>query len=240
MIKKIFKLTLFLIILLISFFYALISYPCNDRKKLQDIIMKYSSKALLKLFNVKVNYDETNVFPKNTVIVCNHISYLDIPILLSYFKGRFVAIKEIKKWPVLGWTIAMLGHIFIERGKKESYEKINNAVKDNIIIIFPEGHTSTGKTIKKFKDGAFVAAMKNKAPILPVVIKYNKKEVAWYGNTSLIPHLWKLCALKIEAVISVGKIIDSKSFNATWALREFTRERMLELYKNSMVRYYGR
>ena len=237
MIKKILKLTLFLIILLVYFFLALISYLLRS-KKLQDIIMKYFSKALLKIFNVKVNYSGTNVFPKNTIIVCNHISYLDILILLSYFKGRFTATKDIRKWPILGWTIAMLGHIFIERGKKESYEKINNAVKDNTIIIFPEGHTSPGNTIKEFKDGAFVAAIKNNASILPVVIKYNNKKAAWDGGISLIPHLWKLYDLKIEATMSVGKIIDSKDFNAAWTLREFSRKRMLKLYDSIVVRHY--
>ncbi len=238
MIKKILKLTLFLIILLISFFYALISYPCNDRKKLQDIIMKYFSKALLRIFNIKVDYNGTNVFPKNTIIVCNHISYLDIPILLSYFKGRFIVTKDIRKWPILGWTIAMLGHVFIDRGNKESYEKINNAVKDNTLIIFPEGHTSSGKTIKKFKDGAFVAALKNNVPILPVVIKYNKKEAAWYGKMSLIPHLWKICDQEIEADLYVKEIVYCHSREVNFS-KKLIRDIMLDNYNSIVVRNYG-
>ena len=236
MLKKILKLTLFLIVLLISFFQALISYPFKN-KKLQDIIMKHTSKALLRIFNVKVDYYGTNVYPKNTIIVCNHISYLDILILLSYFKGRFVATKEIKKWPILGWTIAMLGHVFIERGNKESYEKINVAVKDNTVIIFPEGHTSPGDTIKEFKDGAFVAAIKNNAPILPVVIKYNKKGAAWYGGMSLIPHLWELCDQEIEAHLHAGIIVHCHSRDINFS-KKVIRDMMIKNYEDIVVRLY--
>lgn len=242
MIKKICKITLVFIVLSVSFFVALISYPFS-KKKLQDIIMKHSSKALLKILGIKVNYNVRDywnglITQNSKIIVCNHISYLDIPVLLSCFEGRFVAAKEIKKWPVLGWEIAMLGHIFIERGNKESYEKINNAVKEgNTIIIFPEGHTSPGETIGKFKDGAFVAALKNQAPILPVVIKYNNKEAAWYGGMSLIPHLWRICDQEIEAHLYAGEIVYcNKNINLS---KKVIRDLMLDNYNDIVVRHYG-
>jgi len=257
MIKKIFRLTLFVIAFIFYFFLTLIAYSFASvviGDMLKNFIMRSFSKVILRILDIKVVYNETPRYafderdylvqvnradyPKNIVIICNHISYLDIPILLSCFKGRFVATKEIKKWPVLGWEIAMLGHIFIERGKKESYEKINNAVKDNnTVIIFPEGHTSPGITINQFKDGAFVAALKNKAPILPVVIRYNNKNAAWYGEMSLIPHLWGICDQEIEAYLNAGEIVYcNKNINLS---KKVIRDMMLENFNDIVVRNYN-
>ena len=235
MIKKIFRLTIVLIAFLLV---TLLSFFSFRNKIFQDLLMRAFSKIMIKIFNIKITYNGTNVFPKNTIIVCNHMSYLDIIILLNYFKGRFIVKQEIKKYPIPGWSIAMLGNIFIERGNKKSYEKINNAVKDTTLIIFPEGYTSFGETINEFKSGAFVAALKNKAFILPVVIKYNKRKAAWVGDDSLFPHLWNTSDLNVEVTVSAGKLIDSKDFNATWTIKGYTREKMLKLHDDIVVRRY--
>ena len=55
---------------------------------------------------------------------------------------------------------------------------------------------------------------------------------------TLIPHLWKSGDLDIEADLSVGELIDGKDFNAVWTIKKYTREKMLQIYNDIVVRSY--
>lgn len=233
MIKKTIKCISVFIILLFSFALSVIFFPFRSRV-LQNFVMTYFSKSVNFMFSVEIDYTGKNYGGRNgLIILCNHISYMDIPIILSYFNGRFIVKKEVRKWPVFGWFTFLLGNIFIQRGKKESYYVINDAVRkgDVNIIIFPEGTTSDGSTIRELKDGPFYTAIKNKSSILPLVLKYDNKEVAWVGDASFIPHLWNISNLKKNVSMHVGDIIDSTKFKSLGALKSFTYTKMLELYK---------
>ncbi|MFP4476691.1 MAG: lysophospholipid acyltransferase family protein [Desulfatibacillaceae bacterium] len=114
---------------------------------------------------------------KNYIIVTNHSSLLDIPVVYKALPLdiRWLAKKELFRIPVFGIAMRRAGHISIDRGNRaaamETLGKMARDVKSGVsVVIFPEGTRSLDGEIKEFKPGAFMLAMESGVPILPVVI----------------------------------------------------------------------
>jgi 1-acyl-sn-glycerol-3-phosphate acyltransferase len=110
------------------------------------------------------------------VIISNHQSILDI-MLLNCLRYHYKWISKIenKKVPFIGWYLKMADYITVDRGDKESKEKMKEesyrCLKEGTsIMIFPEGTRSTDNHISFFKRGAFQLAIAANKPILPVLI----------------------------------------------------------------------
>lgn len=111
------------------------------------------------------------------VMVSNHQSMVDILILFRIFAHfKWVSKIENFKIPFIGWNMRYNDYIQLERGKvKSNFQMIQDCTRSlqnkNSVMIFPEGTRSEDGNIKTFKEGAFVLALKNKTPILPIAIK---------------------------------------------------------------------
>jgi 1-acyl-sn-glycerol-3-phosphate acyltransferase len=113
---------------------------------------------------------------KPTIVVANHQSFLDLPLLyLLPWSMKWVAKKSLFKIPVLGWIIYMTGQIAIDRKNMRSAQKIDKLVEpiqDGIpAMIFPEGTRTRTGNLKKFKNGAFKLARRYNFNILPIVLE---------------------------------------------------------------------
>ena len=112
-----------------------------------------------------------------TMIVANHESMTDI--LAMYFLGtqfRWLSKMEVKKVPLIGRAMTLLGYVFINRGNKQSHEQAMQECRDILdsgvsMFFFPEGTRSVDGRIKNFKYGAFKLAKEANVDIQPIVIK---------------------------------------------------------------------
>lgn len=112
------------------------------------------------------------------VIIANHLSMFDIPLLLKALplEGRFLAKQEVFKIPLVAQAMRTVGIIEINRERGgSSREAINRGVKlaaerGYSLVIFPEGTRSTEGHLLPFKKGAFRIAIDTGLPVLPVVI----------------------------------------------------------------------
>ncbi len=138
------------------------------------------SKQILVLGGLPVNVRGTENVKKDQsyVLVVNHQSLLDIPVLYSSFPGSisFVAKKNLFYIPIFGWSLWSAGFIPVDRnGGKKARESLNKAAKriraGRSLVVFPEGTRSPDGKIHEFKAGAFIMAIEAKVPIVPVVIK---------------------------------------------------------------------
>lgn len=138
------------------------------------------STGILKLAGVKsVTIDGLkNIDLKKTYVVAsNHLSYLDIPLLFKIlpFNLYFVAKKQLRSVPFLGWYMMLTGMFFIDgKNKRKTIDSLNSAGKrikeGKSILIFPEGTRSKTGNIGEFKKGAFILASKSEVDILPIKI----------------------------------------------------------------------
>ncbi len=114
---------------------------------------------------------------KSILVVSNHISWIDIPLMLSIAPVRFLSKSEIKKWPILGYLATRAGTIFIDRSKVSEIKKVTKEItqligKDKNILLFPEGTTSKGDSVLPFHASFLQTAINSRCQVLPVAIRY--------------------------------------------------------------------
>lgn len=151
----------------------------NYKKK----IIKIWSKYILKFLAIKIytNLDlEKFTKSKNFLIVCNHVSWLDIILINSLSPVSFIATKEIKFWPLINILTFAANTIFIDRKSLSNLKKINlkikQALKKNSVCFFPEGRASKGSTVLPFKTNLFESAADGSNQVLPITIQYYQNE----------------------------------------------------------------
>lgn len=202
----------FLFFLIIITLLFIITYPFDKYRKITNKTLKGLAFSILKpiptwSFEIK-NADSYKV--KNpTLIVSNHQSFLDMPLLyLLPWSMKWVAKKGLLRIPFLGWLIAMTGHVMIDRKSLRSYEKLTELVKPIRKgipgMVFPEGTRTRDGSLQPFKNGAFALAKKYNFNILPVV--HNG------GNKAMPGGSWKF-SFNQHFVVSVLEPVDPAQFN---------------------------
>lgn len=140
------------------------------------------SKVFFGMLFFKVRIENLQHFKENTpyVIVANHFSYLDIPVLgLIPFDLVFIGKSSLAKVPLFGYMFKNL-HIAVDRNSLKSrgvsVQKAKEALaQGSSVVFFPEGGISSERPpdMARFKDGAFKAALDKQIPIIPVTLSYN-------------------------------------------------------------------
>ncbi|MEO6488525.1 MAG: lysophospholipid acyltransferase family protein [Ferruginibacter sp.] len=134
--------------------------------------------------------------PKSpAVFVFNHISYIDIPILMLTFRKyrvRILAKAEISKVPVFGF-IYKTATVMVDRSdsqnREESVKTLKSLLRRNIsVVIAPEGtFNMTGNPLKEFYDGAFRIAIETGIPVKPVLFLDAFDRLSYKSIFSLSP-----------------------------------------------------
>jgi 1-acyl-sn-glycerol-3-phosphate acyltransferase len=116
--------------------------------------------------------------PRNTVVMSNHVSHLDPPVLFQVLGVDFKAVakKEVFAAPFFGSVLRTAGFVEVDRGNREQAHRAMEATARSLIagscfLVFPEGTRSKTGTLGEFKKGAFVAAIEAGSRILPVAIE---------------------------------------------------------------------
>ncbi|MBO6781062.1 MAG: 1-acyl-sn-glycerol-3-phosphate acyltransferase [Rhodothermales bacterium] len=110
----------------------------------------------------------------STVVVANHLGLADPWILAAVLPVAFAAKAEMAGWPVMGWICRTVGIIFVERDRRLAaarfVEELREAGKSGVsVLVFPEGTTGDGRTIRTFKTAGFAAvAGLEDGSVLPV------------------------------------------------------------------------
>ncbi len=207
-------------IIVITFF--LISFIADliirDRKKKLitfSQITSFYAKMLLILLGIKVNLKNLDKYIKadqNYMIVCNHLSYIDIFVLYSVLPAVFVANSELEEEFPLGSITAYAGGIFVERRNRSRLLDDMNKISDVLnmgldIVLFPESTTSNGESVLPFKAPFLKSAINAGKNVLPLCINYrkingapvdneNRDFVFYYGSISFFAHLFRLLTVK--------------------------------------------
>lgn len=177
------------------------------------------------------------------LVVSNHISYYDIPVLGSVIPGDFVAKADIADWPGFGWMAKAGQTIFIDR-RRTSTTAARDQMQERLdagdtLIMFPEATSSDGNYMKPFKSALFTVAERHaraadgtETPVTvqPVSLAYTRLNgmpigigwrafIAWYGDMEMGGHLWQIMRL--------GKITAEVTFHETVTLAQFTSRKEL-------------
>ncbi|HXB93868.1 MAG TPA: lysophospholipid acyltransferase family protein [Puia sp.] len=111
------------------------------------------------------------------IFISNHISYLDIPMILRAIPRnslRILGKAEMAKWPIFGYiysrAVVMVNRSSI-RDRSRSVRDLKTALNMGLsVFIFPEGtFNETGQPLKEFYDGAFRIAIETQTPLQPIL-----------------------------------------------------------------------
>ncbi|MET8698697.1 lysophospholipid acyltransferase family protein [Kitasatospora sp. NPDC004723] len=141
------------------------------------------------------------------LLVANHVSWLDIPLIAAASPGRSLAKTEVRRWPVLGPLVALGGTVFLDRDRLRSLPTTVSEVAAALraghpMIVFPEGSTWCGRESGRFRPAFFEAAVQAAAPVQPVAIRYRLADgrptsaPAFVGEDGLLTSLARVVAVR--------------------------------------------
>ena len=134
------------------------------------------SRLLLRLFRVAVRTQGQEQIPAGpAVYAANHSSSLDILVVLAHLPVdvRIIYKKSLSLVPLLGWSIAVGGHIPIDRSNpfraRRSLQKAAERIRAGTsVLVFPEGTRSPDGAVGHFKRGSFSLALEAGVPVVPL------------------------------------------------------------------------
>jgi len=157
-----------------------------------------------------VRLRRTGPLPRpGTLLVANHVSWLDIVALLAVTPVKLVAKCEVRAWPGIGALAAALGAIFVDRSRPRSLPVTVAAVAAQLragrsVAVFPEGTTFCGASRGRFRPAMFQAAIDAGAAVLPVSITYDSTAAAFVGDDLLWSSVRRIAGLRGLTVTLVG------------------------------------
>jgi len=183
------------------------------------ILIQYWAKRLLRILRIKITLtgEVLKFLSKDPyLIVSNHISWLDIPVIFSLKPITFVSASDVKTWPIIGVLAKISGAIFVDRNRKSSLVEVIQAMNHHFknekqsICIFPEGITSNGYQVLPFKSNLFQSAFESNKLLLPLSIKYKENNVltnrtSFHGSTTLFQSFKRVAKSNlIEVIVDIG------------------------------------
>ncbi|MBL7002917.1 MAG: 1-acyl-sn-glycerol-3-phosphate acyltransferase [Gammaproteobacteria bacterium] len=115
-----------------------------------------------------------------TLLLSNHVSWLDILVLGGIYPVQFLSKEEVAKWPIIGFLTTISGTLLIKRGSGSTgaiHEISQSLEHGNSVCIFPEATTSSGITTKPFHSRLLKAAYDNHHKISTVSLSYSSDDV---------------------------------------------------------------
>ena len=142
-------LSLFTVICFVPFavLFALTVFFDKERVALHwaSRVWSYGIFRLCPLWKLRVEGREKIDRSRPWVIVTNHQSMLDIPLMYVLpLNFKWVSKKEVQKMPIFGWVLWMHGDIPVERGSRRSAKRMMERCVERLsrgtsVIVFPEG-----------------------------------------------------------------------------------------------------
>jgi 1-acyl-sn-glycerol-3-phosphate acyltransferase len=210
--RAIFRLTLALILLAILGSAVVLSsfFPITFRGyHLSMWLVTAVGRSLLWAVNVKWSCTDVARYKQHQgFIFPNHMSYLDILVLIAIAPVRFLAKQEVRSWPVVGQAAMAVGCVFVKRESKESRAIARSSLAhiDRFppIVLFPEGRKGPGHLLKPFRYGAFEIVIEGEAPFIPCALVYSQPEWAiWYRGEFVLKAAWRLCRHQKEGTVEL-------------------------------------
>lgn len=180
------------------------------------------------------------------LFVCNHVSYLDVVALGALIKAEFVSRADLADWPLFGLMAKAGSTVFIDRRRRatgDARDKMQERIgRHRALIMFPESTSGNGNHLLPFKSALFNVAESGlegpQVTVQPVSIAYTRMNGmpigvgwrpfwAWYGDMTLVPHLWSLLQLSQTTI--------ELAFHAPVAAESFVNRKALAAHCQAVI-----
>lgn len=175
------------------------------------------SQQLLALAGVRLRVVGQPPTTGPVMLVANHISLLDIPVMHAARHCRFVSKSDVKGWPLVGTLATAAGTLYIERTSRRDALRMVQTMQEalargEVLAVFPEGTTGDGRVMLPFHANLLQAAVLAQAPVQPVGLRFADRASgttsfapSYIGDETLLGSIWRtLSAPAIDAVVHYG------------------------------------
>ena len=151
------------------------------------------------------------------LLVANHHSWLDIPVLHAARYCRFISKSDLQDWPIVGTLATAAGTLYIRRESRRDALRMVTSMRDallagEVLAVFPEGQTGDGRALLPFHANLLQAALDAGAPVQPVGLRFldgiggaTSDAPSFVGDESFLGSVWRtLKAPGITAVVHFG------------------------------------
>ncbi|HWU45057.1 MAG TPA: lysophospholipid acyltransferase family protein, partial [Bdellovibrio sp.] len=196
--------------------YQYLQMSKDPQASIDDLKLQWAQEILSRLnIDLKVTGQVSN--EKSLMFLGNHISYLDIPLLLSTVRGlSFVAKEEISAWPIFGPAAKKIETVFVKRESGSSRKMARKSIQEALekgqrVALFPSGTTCLHEKTS-WRRGAFEIAHESDLLFQPFRISYSPLRAAAYIDDDIFPiHLYNLFSHEcIEAHIEFHEPVKIK------------------------------
>lgn len=158
------------------------------------------------------------------LLVCNHLSYVDVLVLWCRLDCVFLAKADVARWPVVGLLARSAGTLFVDRDRHSELPRVIEELRQVLAAgrgaaVFPEATSSDGARVLPFKSSLFEVALRAGVPVSYASLSYRtppsepsaRSAVCWWGDMSFLPHLYTLLGL---SSFQASLVFGSKSLRA--------------------------
>jgi len=187
--------------ILVGILIAAVLGPGRQRRYVSTRPLMWWSRGLCRILGVRLRSCGTP-HAGATLFVANHLSWLDIFCIAAVCPTQFLAKQEVADWPLFGWLCRRAGTAFIRRGgDRGASEATEHLVwrlrRGERVLVFPEGTSTTGATVRRFHPRLFQAAILAGYPVQAIALRYPHPGgihplVPFVDDDELLLHLWRL------------------------------------------------
>jgi lyso-ornithine lipid O-acyltransferase len=170
----------------------------NERTRI-EVLYRWSRRTLPRM---GIRVEVTGTPPDAGLIASNHLSYLDILVYSAIVPCAFIAKREIRAWPAVGWIATLACTIYVDRSRRSETHAIQPEIQSALtgglrLFLFPEGTSSDGSRVLPFHSSLFQPAVDLQVPVSAASIEYSipdgsGAEACYFGTMKLFPHLLNL------------------------------------------------
>ena len=226
----------------------------RGKKKRQEVINRWVPRWAglnLRIYGVHVDThgayaDQGKPYPGRAengvgrIFVANHSSGMDIPIMLTIAEAHVISRHDLATWPLIGRSARRIGTLFVDRESRRSGASVLKEVDRALelgegVAMFPEGTAHEGHQVHEFRTGAFNAARRAGAEIVPIGMAYSHPD-AYYRKEPFMTHIMRMAALRrLDVAVEIGSPLSIDGHSPLEA-KEVARQRVQELVDRARER----
>jgi len=194
------------------------------RHRLGPVLMQLLSRIFLSTARIRIlsrPARRLHHFRYPVLLLANHVSLLDIPILSAACGNGFVSKQEVRTWPFVGPFAWLTGTLFLDRARMARRISLlkhlaKNLESGTVTTVFPQGTTSPSSQNLPFLKGIFkVVEMNPEIRIQPVTLHYvDERNVAWQNRSFFGQVLRSLASPGIDVHVTAHPTIGIDDYAA--------------------------
>jgi 1-acyl-sn-glycerol-3-phosphate acyltransferase len=139
------------------------------------------SAQLLEMLGIRIATDLAPDQLAGGLLVCNHISFIDVFVINALLPSAFVSKDDVAGWPLIGWLSRRNGTVFIARGSRRAAHRTQVQMVELLragerLAIFPEGTSTVGVEVLPFHAALLQSAIDADAAVYALALSYRDRE----------------------------------------------------------------